>query len=254
MTDIKSISIPQPCSQSWQQMEERQQGRHCLHCCKTVIDFTRMSNDEILAYLSNAGNVCWRLNENQLSNINYQLTTEEKAGISGWKKWLVAASLLSAGLSARAFAQAVAKPAVTQASSDTFAAKIPILGKVALSGIQNQRNILGRVISADDSLPLPGVVINIKGTSNKVLTDVNGHFSIAVQPGDSILVANYIGFISQEISLKSINSDTLKITMQLQDADPQHVVVVGGVVTVRYPFYKRWYYRYIKRPIHKIFN
>ena len=47
MTHIKNISIPQPCSQSWQQMTPVEQGRHCESCCKTVVDFTPMSNDEI---------------------------------------------------------------------------------------------------------------------------------------------------------------------------------------------------------------
>ncbi len=254
MTDIKSITIPQPCSQSWQQMEERQQGRHCLHCCKTVIDFTGMSNAEILAYLSGTGNVCGRFNERQIPNLSHQLKAENKVEAFGWKKWMVAASLLGVCFSERVAAQTGAKPAVTHASSDTLTAKISILGKVAVSGIQDQRNISGQVISSDDNLPLPGTVIKIKGTSNKVLTDVNGRFSITVQPGDSILIANYIGFLSQEIPVNSISNNMLNITMHLENPNPQNLILVGAVVTVRYPFYKRWYYRYIKRPIHKLFN
>ena len=60
MTDIKAIHIPEPCHQSWQQMSVNTEGRHCDHCCKTVVDFTRMSDGEIIKYLSAKTNVCGR--------------------------------------------------------------------------------------------------------------------------------------------------------------------------------------------------
>jgi len=45
------ISIPSPCTQSWDQMSPSGEGRYCRSCEKTVVDFTRMSDAELLARL-----------------------------------------------------------------------------------------------------------------------------------------------------------------------------------------------------------
>ena len=46
------VIIPEPCHESWEKMTPTQTGRHCNSCEKTVVDFTAMSNDEIIVYLS----------------------------------------------------------------------------------------------------------------------------------------------------------------------------------------------------------
>jgi hypothetical protein len=106
MYNIKSISIPTPCHQSWQQMEQKEQGRYCTGCTKIVIDFTKMTNEQILAYLANSKNVCGRFDEYQLAGINYQLGLKKAPGSFYWKKWLVAAGVLGAGFFNKADAQA----------------------------------------------------------------------------------------------------------------------------------------------------
>src|ERR1700756_4378294 len=98
MFPIKNISIQQPCQQSWQQMETTENGRHCAHCAKIVVDFSKMTNDEILAYLAGTSNVCGRFNEFQLPSVNYQLNTEQSTKRLGWKKWVAAIGLLGTSL------------------------------------------------------------------------------------------------------------------------------------------------------------
>ncbi len=44
-------SIPNPCSQSWDDMKIGLVSRHCDSCRKDVMDFTRMQRHEILEYL-----------------------------------------------------------------------------------------------------------------------------------------------------------------------------------------------------------
>ena len=47
-----AIHIPQPCPESWAAMTPTAQGRHCAVCATEVVDFTRMSEAEVLAFLA----------------------------------------------------------------------------------------------------------------------------------------------------------------------------------------------------------
>lgn len=61
------IDIAEPCHENWQQMTPNEQGRHCGACQKTVVDFTRMSDQEVLDYISRASSsVCGRFYNHQL--------------------------------------------------------------------------------------------------------------------------------------------------------------------------------------------
>jgi predicted house-cleaning NTP pyrophosphatase (Maf/HAM1 superfamily) len=56
------ISIENPCHEDWQAMTPETQGRFCGACEKTVVDFTTMSDAEILQYFSkpDVGKTCGR--------------------------------------------------------------------------------------------------------------------------------------------------------------------------------------------------
>ncbi|CAN5364153.1 hypothetical protein BH09BAC5_BH09BAC5_29600 [soil metagenome] len=64
-----SYSIEKPCSEDWEKMTTEQQGRHCQVCCKTVVDFSEKSDNEIVDFLkSNAENkICGRFKTEQLN-------------------------------------------------------------------------------------------------------------------------------------------------------------------------------------------
>lgn len=70
----------------------------------------------------------------------------------------------------------------------------------------------GTVISATDSQPLPGVTVNVVGTSTSAITDVNGHYSISVAKAGQ-LQFSYIGCKTETRSFKS----TQRIDITLQD-------------------------------------
>lgn len=52
---ISGLNVPKPCSQDWEGMTPDGQGRFCGSCNKTVVDFTKMNNHEIVDYLKNQG-------------------------------------------------------------------------------------------------------------------------------------------------------------------------------------------------------
>lgn len=62
------LNIPQPCHEDWAQMTRADKGKFCSQCEKVVVDFTKMTNAELVDYFhQNRGvSVCGRLNRIQL--------------------------------------------------------------------------------------------------------------------------------------------------------------------------------------------
>ena len=50
---VRSTTIHQPatCAESWDAMAPTDVGRHCASCQTQVVDFTRMSDGEVVAFL-----------------------------------------------------------------------------------------------------------------------------------------------------------------------------------------------------------
>jgi len=82
-----SITIPEPCTQNWDLMEERNGHKFCSSCQKTVTDFTGYSNAEIIKVLSasNSG-ICGRVTSVQLTQLDYYLIPIPQH--SSWMKYL----------------------------------------------------------------------------------------------------------------------------------------------------------------------
>ncbi|MBC7567151.1 MAG: SusC/RagA family TonB-linked outer membrane protein [Pedobacter sp.] len=60
-----------------------------------------------------------------------------------------------------------------------------------------QLTVTGKVTATDDSGPLPGVSVKVKGTNTVVQTSTSGVFAIKANQGD-VLVFSYIGYAPQE--------------------------------------------------------
>lgn len=85
-------------------------------------------------------------------------------------------------------------------------------------------NIVKGVVLDQDGLPIIGANVVVKGTTNGVITDLDGCFSLDVNLG-SVLQISYIGYVTQEIMVKDNN--TLTITLKEDTETLDEVVVVG---------------------------
>ena len=95
----------------------------------------------------------------------------------------------------------------------------------SVSFSQEQR-VSGRIVSAKDNQPLPGVSVALKGSANIVSTDGSGAFTIATPAGKSTLILSFVGFLRKEVE---VNAGQSGIQIRL-DEDVQQlndVVVVG---------------------------
>ncbi len=75
-----------------------------------------------------------------------------------------------------------------------------------------------------------GASVLVKGTSTGAATDINGKFSIPTAKSSDVLVISYIGYTSQEISLRG--KQTVQVVLR-EDAQTLNDVVVIGYGTVK---------------------
>lgn len=61
--------------------------------------------------------------------------------------------------------------------------------------------VMGTILDAETGEPLIGVSVMEEGTSNGVATDLDGNFTIAVQPGAELKLS-YVGYASRQITVK----------------------------------------------------
>ena len=84
-------------------------------------------------------------------------------------------------------------------------------------GIQSafaQFVVKGTVVSKADNEPLIGVSIMQKGTTNGVVTDIDGNYELKIQGGDADLVFSYIGMRSQEFRVNA-RTGVLNVALEM---------------------------------------
>ncbi len=90
---------------------------------------------------------------------------------------------------------------------------------------QTSQRVHGTVTSATDGMPLIGVNVVEKGTTNGAITDIDGNYFLNVSVG-SELEFSYIGFISQTVKITTGNT-TYNIVLNEDTETLDEVVVVG---------------------------
>ncbi|AWW00859.1 TonB-dependent receptor [Arcticibacterium luteifluviistationis] len=87
------------------------------------------------------------------------------------------------------------------------------------------RQVTGKIISAADKSGLPSASVLQSGTSNGVMTDLDGNFKITVSGSDAELVFSYIGYVDQEVVVG--NQSIINVELA-EDANALSEVVVIG--------------------------
>lgn len=97
-----------------------------------------------------------------------------------------------------------------------------------LPSVSQQRKTITGVVTDEKGEPIIGANVVEKGTTNGVITDIDGKFSLSVS-GNSILQVSYIGFIEHSVTVGSQSAFNIKLVENVEDLD--EIVVIGyGVV------------------------
>ncbi|MBU2927176.1 DUF4139 domain-containing protein [Winogradskyella psychrotolerans] len=89
------------------------------------------------------------------------------------------------------------------------------------------KHVSGVVSSSSDGLPLPGVSVIEKGTSNGIQTDFDGRYTLKTTSGNTI-VYSYVGMKTEELP---IHSSIMNVTLDDDDTLDEVVVVGYGTAT-----------------------
>lgn len=110
------------------------------------------------------------------------------------------------------------------ASLSTYAGK----AEIAIRALQ-AINVSGKVTDAQGE-PLAGVSVLLKGATVGTSTDISGNYNLNVPGPGAVLVFNYLGFTTQEVT---VNNQTIINVTLAEDLQALQEVVVIGYQTVR---------------------
>jgi TonB-linked SusC/RagA family outer membrane protein len=86
--------------------------------------------------------------------------------------------------------------------------------------------IAGKVISADDNQPLPGVSVVIKGTATGTVSDSDGLYSLVASKG-SILVFSFLGMETKEVTVADQTRIDVTLATDITNLDEVVVTALG---------------------------
>ncbi|MDR1937580.1 MAG: TonB-dependent receptor [Tannerellaceae bacterium] len=97
---------------------------------------------------------------------------------------------------------------------------------IVISSTELLQNVTvsGTVVDAAGE-PVIGVNVFVKGTTNGVITDMDGHFTLNVPDNNAVLVFSFIGYTTQEVKVGS--QKNLRIILQEDNLMLDEVVVVA---------------------------
>lgn len=228
MKNSFTISVDKPCSADWSTFSTTSRGGFCPLCEKDVVDFTRMGEEELIAYFKNHNeNTCGKFRKEQLRP--YPVTRPSLLSRASW---------LSAGLLSLLICIGVPEVRAQDLNSPVLNSGMEVVIQQEFS--DTWQTIRG-VIRDEYGEPLPGTNVFLKGDPNTgVVADIEGRFEFPgeLSPGD-VLVFSFIGFETQEYTVTEDSPERLEIEM-IMITDITGEIVVGGVYTSPSFFGRIW--------------
>ena len=223
MREPLKLRIPQPCHEKWADMKPEEKGRFCLSCQKTVVDFSYMTDRQVLEYFSSyTGSACGRFSNDQLNRpITAGVQKPDK-----WYKYLLGLFVPAMLIGSRNVTQGEAVNPVSVADTtkpagkdDTLKLSPPledwVMGDVISTVIDLPGIVRGKVIN-EMGEPLEGATVQVMGTTNMTTTDSSGNFGlISVREDSAVLYVTYVGMEPKEVSvgIRSIEKYPLVVVM-----------------------------------------
>lgn len=227
------LNIKTPCSQDWLAMEEQELGRFCKACSKTVVDFTNMSDAELVKFMKESkGKICGRMHQDQL-NRKYKVINNPATGL-GISKLVAGLLLLMPG--SVAVASNVSHP--TFELADHTVHERTILDTVP-------KQITGKIIDTYTKNVIPHAAIVLKNMAASVVTDKAGDFKMTIpdMPYEQITIeVSAVGYETQTFFLqKNEVAGKEFLLTPIDNILLGDVVIVGAISTKKWWQFWKWF-------------
>ncbi len=261
------LNVPDPCHENWFSMTPAEKGRYCNSCQKVVIDFSVMTDTEIIQYFQkDRGNTCGNFTVGQLGR-----DIREPATPARKQYWGMLLSVLVTffaacksrvdnvtGKSVASTTQPAAEEllimgammlmpetdtsvAIPENKNDTISllsggeVELTTTGivtsvlPVVVDSMQEPTEIViaGKVMSVEGE-PVPGATIHVKELNKMISTNAEGDYSILVKPSAELTMeVSSVGFEISECKVKADRNAMQEIVLKPLENDLAGVVVVG---------------------------
>ena len=171
------------CDQNWNSMRRTEVGRFCNQCNRNIIDFSIMSDTEIINYLKTHKEICGKLHESQLDRALIQSDLKRR---KGWVRW--ASLIFSAIASSSLIAQNTTTPINTnyENSNDNLNSAKNENGQVVSEKNASEIIVLkGKVINGATGKKVAGAKIFID-SAHTVKSDKHGYFEVQLKKSDLV--------------------------------------------------------------------
>lgn len=222
------LSIQAPCSEKWDGFAMVRGGAFCGSCRKTVIDFTRMTEVEVIDFFKNKPtSVCGRFHPEQLKTYSELSPMRINPGLTYLKAGFLSLLLVLAGkqVSAQKMRDGIKVETVWDASGQS----------VKTDTTAKRHFVRGKVRDKENEEAVPGVNIYLKGSTEYTVTDYEGRFQFPkrLEPGD-VLEFSFIGYKTKDFVVSNKIEEGLEIQLDLcLDIMMLGEVMVDGPYTSR---------------------
>ncbi|WP_196888347.1 carboxypeptidase-like regulatory domain-containing protein [Aureivirga sp. CE67] len=230
MQKIK-ISIPQPCSEKFKNFTQTEKGGFCQSCQTEVIDFTKMSKEEIITFFQNKSskNTCGRFRKEDL---DFVLTETKKVKPKKYNLLgaasIIGLSFLSFFTSGTTFAQG--KPYYIEENKQATPKK----------KTKNEKKYSVTGTTYDDTGIFPGVDIFLKGSNIGTSSDINGKFIFPEKLKENdILVFSFMGYEEKEVIIKKNKREDI-IILDIILEDTSHALGEYEVIVEKPNLFQRF--------------
>lgn len=238
------LSIANPCSENWNNMTTTSHGAFCLQCQKEVIDFSKLSDDQILNYFNTTQELtCGKVKSSQLNRMISSSVSNNYKQPHYYQFFI--------GLFVSTFwnNSALAKTTIFDRNKpNTFFSENVLLSINETKKDSSKNIIKGKVLDKETNEPIPFANVFIKDFGIGVSTDLDGKFSLSIPDSLSkynlTLKINFLGYESIEFS--NINLQMLS-KENVYFLKPGEQVIMGALVNSIYipeiPKKKKWWQR-----------
>lgn len=105
---------------------------------------------------------------------------------------------------------------------DRYIAVVPVGESTEF--LQQQKSVSGKVTDSS-GMPVPGVTVLVKGTTNGTITDGDGKYTISSLPENAVLQFSFVGMKQQEVVVG--NKTTVNVSMAEETIGIEEVVAIG---------------------------